>query len=101
MIDLKENSVKFILMFMEADRSDKLANEIDKYNKTKAMKIAVEQKEDFDFDTFDFSEMAEKLRKHIPALSDTQLDRAIHMCKLKKAQIRSKSQLIQVIIDHL
>ena len=66
------------------------------------MKVVIEQeKEVFDFDSFDFEEMALKLRKHIPALSDAQLDRAIAMCKLKKGQITSQSQLIQVVIDHL
>ncbi len=102
MTNLKEDSLKFILMFMEAEPSLELVSEIENYKKTKAMKVVVEdQREQFDFDSFDFEEMSVKLRKHIPALSDGQLDHAITMCKLKKDQITSQSQLIQVIIDHL
>jgi hypothetical protein len=89
-------------MFMEADNSAELEKAILEHKKTKNMKVVVEPTEEvFDFDTFDFEGMSHKLRKHIPALSDTQLYHAIHMCKLKKDQIKSKSQLIQVIIDHL
>lgn len=88
-------------MFMEGN-SDELEEAILEHKKTNPMKTVVDNREDvFDFETFDFEHMSHKLRKHIPALSDAQLNNAIQMCKLKKDQISSKSQLIQVIIDHL
>jgi hypothetical protein len=102
MVELKENSVKFLLMFLEASNPSELEKAIAEHKKTKHMKVIVEQKEEvFDFDTFDFDSLSQKLRKHIPALSDAQLNHAIKMCKAEKDQIRSKSHLIQVIIDHL
>jgi hypothetical protein len=89
-------------MFLEGSNSSELEKAITEHTKTKHMKVIVEPKEEiFDFDAFDFDNMSQKLRKHIPALSDAQLYRAIEMCKAEKDQIRSKSQLIQVIIDHL
>ncbi len=101
-IELKEDSVKFILMFVEANNSTKLNDAIQEHKKTKTMKELVELKqEEFDFDTFDFESMTARLRKHIPALSDTQLERSIESCRIKKDQIKSKADLIQAIIDHL
>jgi len=102
MTELKEDSLKFILMFMEAEPSNDLLREIENYKKNKTMKIVIDQEnEEFDFDSFDFEAMAEQFRKHIPALSDAQLNHAINMCKLKKDEIGSTSKLIQVVIDHL
>ncbi len=102
MCELKEDSVKFLLMFMEAHHWQELDDAIQEHKTNTTMKEMIEATtETFDFDTFDFTEMSDQLRKHIPALSDTQLDHAIGMCKLEKDNIRSRSQLIQVLIDHL